>query len=147
MATMSDEIIDGDMDNSFDQGSVDVNEVIAEFDGDEGVKIPVKKLSGAFESCLPAQPPAEDSSMRVFLRVRPMKSSSDESTITIRSENTIVTNAPESSRRAQYTKTEERHYVSHFLAIGKSACFYAGVISTSSIDRCADVFAGVRSRV
>jgi hypothetical protein len=99
------------LDHSFDEKDpVDVNSVIADIpniydDDDETIR--GKKLSEAFDGCVPK---GEDY-MRVLLRVRPISSKS-ESTIVVESHNSILTNAPESSRRAQYTKTEARNYVS-----------------------------------
>lgn len=81
---------------------LDVNPVITELpDVDEDA--PIKKLSDMFDSCI-----KPESHMKVYLRVRP--TSKSESTISVESETAIVTNAPDSSKRAQYTKTEERHY-------------------------------------
>lgn len=101
--------------------SIDLTSVIAEFPlGDDNPgRIPVKKLSQDFESCLSKQSvgttsnssTSSDDCMKVYLRVRPIQNNS-ESTIIVESENTIITNAPESSKRALYTKTESRHYVS-----------------------------------
>ena len=65
--------------------------------------IPVKKLSEAFDNC------AKDG-MKVYLRIRPTILQNEESTITVDSDSTIVTNAPDNSKRAQYTKLEERKY-------------------------------------
>lgn len=67
---------------------------------------PIKKLSDTFEGCV-----KDDSSLKVFLRVRPVPNK-QETTITVDSDNTIVTHAPDSSKRAAYTKLETRHYVS-----------------------------------
>jgi hypothetical protein len=76
---------------------------------------PIKKLSDVFDNCAKS-----DGNMKVYLRVRPSSSSKQSvgaggveigSTINIESDTSIVTNAPESSKRAQYTKMEERHYV------------------------------------
>jgi hypothetical protein len=53
----------------------------------------------------------DENNMKVYLRVRPIKSKED-TTIDIESDTTIISHAPESSKRAQYTKTEARHYVS-----------------------------------
>lgn len=98
-------------DRSFDgQESIDLTSVIAEFpNGDDhpGKLIPIKKLSEVFDSCVKGG----DNSMKVFLRVRPAQKK-EETTITIESDFSIVTNAPEGSKRAMYTKTESRNYVS-----------------------------------
>jgi len=71
---------------------------------------PIKKLSDVFDNCAKSM---SEGSMKVYLRVRPSSSSAkvQTDTIAVESDTTIVTNAPESSKRAQYTKTEERHYV------------------------------------
>jgi len=68
---------------------------------------PVKKLSEVFDTCAKAE-----GNMKVYLRVRPASDKSGETTISVESTTSIVTNAPESSKRAIYTKMEERHYVS-----------------------------------
>lgn len=108
------------LDASFDEYSenIDLNSVIATFpEGDEHPNdVPVKKLSTVFESCLQQDAiesgKAIDASdgMKVFLRIRPSDTNLT-GTIRVESENSIVTTAPETSKRAQYTKTEERHYV------------------------------------
>lgn len=73
---------------------------------------PIKKLSEVFDTCAKAE-----GNMKVYLRVRPTATgrapaaAAAESTITVESDTSIMTNAPDSSKRAQYTKTEERHYV------------------------------------
>jgi hypothetical protein len=125
---------------SFDGSSI--AEIIAEFpDGDEmpGQMIPVKKLSDAFDSCAKGE---GNMKVYLRIRPISNKSNY-ESTITVESgkrnsartghvmtlfclltlillplshtttEQIIVTNAPESSKRAQYTKLEERKYVSY----------------------------------
>ena len=98
------------MDNSFDENQpIDINSVIAEFsNGDDqlGKNGLVKKLSEAFDGCIKT---GNDEYMKVFLRVRPI--SKGESTIVVDSDFSILTNAPETSRRALYTKTEARNYV------------------------------------
>ena len=95
-------------DSSFDgTEQIDFNSIIAEFPDAEdlqGHKVPVKKLSQMFDSCA-----KEPTGMRVYLRVRGI-SEKLESTISVESMTTIVTSAPESSKRAQYSKKEERHY-------------------------------------
>lgn len=128
------------LDNSFDENgeTLDMASVIAEFpNGDDlpGQMIPIKKLSEVFESCATQQQTTSATSgissnnassmdreegigstgMKVFLRVRPIGSSSSSSsasnsTIRVIDETSIVTSAPETSKRAQYTKLEERHY-------------------------------------
>lgn len=76
---------------------------------------PIKKLSDVFDNCAKSM---SEGNMKVYLRVRPSSSKglvAAESTISVESETSIVTNAPDSSKRAQYTKTEERHYVSQMI--------------------------------
>lgn len=100
------------LEDSFEgRESLDLTSVIAEFphNDDHPGQIPVKKLSQAFDSCV-TKSDNNDEFMKVFLRVRPVSNKS-ESTITVESETSIVTSAPESSKRAVYTKTESRHYV------------------------------------
>ena len=84
-------------------------------EGDENIgetsKFPIKKLSEVFDACLAAKT-ADDTSMKVYLRVRPSSAGKGTSTIEVESDTSIVTSAPESSKRAQYTKLERRHYVS-----------------------------------
>ena len=107
------------LDASFDEYSenIDLNSVIATFpEGDDHPNdVPIKKLSTVFESCM--QDATEsgkviDTSdgMKVFLRIRPSDTNMT-GTIRVESDNSIITTAPETSKRAQYTKTEERHYV------------------------------------
>jgi hypothetical protein len=92
----------------------DIASIVAEFpEGDEEPKkFPIKKLQMSFDD-LAKQPSNSENnnSMRVSVRVRPLEKGK-EGTIRIASDSEIVTTAPEASRRAQYTKTEERHYVS-----------------------------------
>lgn len=102
------------MDNSFDENdSLDLASVVAELrdsDAGSGTAIPTKNLSDAFDGCM-----TNNGGMKVYLRVRPIKAK-EESTVIVESDFSITTNAPESSKRAQYTKTESRHYVSKFQA-------------------------------
>ena len=77
----------------------------------------VKKLVNSFdeEAAIAASIPTKISNdnqtgMKVYLRVRP-NSSKTETTMRVTSSNSIVTMAPDTSKRAQYTKLEERHYV------------------------------------
>lgn len=100
------------MDCSFAErdSAIDLGDIIADFanaDEDNSARIPVKKLADLFDTCANKN----DDGMKVYLRVRP--TSKPESTIFVESEQTIVTNAPDSSKRALYTKTESRHYVSY----------------------------------
>ena len=102
------------MDQSFDENdAIDLASVVAEIrDGSNGanIAVPNKNLSNVFDGCM-----GTDGGMKVYLRVRPIKAK--EETIVVESDTTIVTNAPESSKRAQYTKTEARHYVSFILYV------------------------------
>lgn len=97
------------LDSSFEgRDSVDLTSVIAEFPNNDdfpGKMLPKKKLSQEFEGCIKS-----DEFMKVFLRIRPISSKS-ESTILAESDTSILTTAPESSRRAQYTKLEYRNYI------------------------------------
>lgn len=105
------------LDKSFDESDMTaVNNVIAEFHGQdlhENILShhiqPSKKLSEVFDGCVKS----ETNNMKVFLRVRPSSNKNSDSTIQVSSSTTIVTTAPENSKRAQYTKTEERNYVRH----------------------------------
>ena len=106
------------LENSFSGESEEYSEAIVNFDGENGntdvdqsVKFPIKQLNSVFDSCASVDKPENDQ-MRVFLRVRPSSGKNTDSTITVESDTSIVTNAPENSKRAQYTKMEERHYVS-----------------------------------
>lgn len=98
------------LDRSFDGNEIaDLASVVAEFPDSEdatGDKIPVKKLSEEFDNVA-----RSDENMKVYLRVRPIADKFD-STVTIESGNSIKTSAPDVSKRAQYTKMEERVYVS-----------------------------------
>lgn len=90
---------------------IDLGDIIADFanaDEDNSARIPVKKLADIFDTC--ATKVTNDDGMKVYLRVRP--SSKPGSTIFVESEHSIVTNAPDSSKRALYSKAESRHYVS-----------------------------------
>ena len=113
------------MDNSFDENdSIDLASVVAELrEGDDGNRNapPKKNLSDVFDGCM------ANGGMKVYLRVRPIKSK-EEGTITVESDTSIVTNAPESSKRAQYTKTEARHYVSSLTANTEINAFFSTII-------------------
>lgn len=104
------------LDKSFeDKEATDMNAITDEYADPSDIKIPVKKLSDEFDTV--ATKPSlsstsnEDGGMKVYLRVRPIADKTD-STVFIESPTSILTSAPESSKRAQYTKTEERKYVS-----------------------------------
>ncbi len=104
--------------DSYDGGSsIDLTSVIGEFPNNDDYphQIPVKKLCETFESCASdlnstAGSSTGEGGMKVYLRIRPTKSG--ETTITVENECSIITNAPDSSKRAVYTKLESRHYVS-----------------------------------
>jgi kinesin family protein 22 len=104
-----------DLDNSFDgaEQTVDLNCIMPEFaDQDDltGNKIPVKKLSQMFDSVSGKEASTSaNTGLKVYLRVRAIAAKL-ENTITVESATSIVSNAPESSKRAQYSKREERHY-------------------------------------
>jgi len=76
---------------------------------DGTIKFPIKKLSEVFDACMSA--PQAQETMKVYLRVRPSSAGKGTSTIELDSNTSIVTQAPESSKRAQYTKMERRQYV------------------------------------
>jgi hypothetical protein len=101
------------LDTSFDQNE-ELSQVIIAFPPEEDeVSVssnPVKKLEGSFDTI--AKIEGTVSQLRVFLRVRPI-SERQESTISVDTETSIVTSAPEISNRAKYTKTEERSYTFH----------------------------------
>ena len=99
------------MDISFDEGEVvDFNTISSVEDYQvKGMQVN-KKLSLVFESV------KDDEHMKVYLRVRPTLNKS-ESTIVVDSDHSVVTSAPDSSKRAQYTKMETRHYVSFWTII------------------------------
>ena len=86
-------------DQSFDEYA-DVSHVMAEFseaDARESL-LPVRKLKDSFDEAA--------GQLKVYLRVRP-SSTKTESTVNIVSDTSIITTAPETSKRAAYTKTEE----------------------------------------
>ena len=96
------------LDSSCDGDEIaDLTSVIAEFpEGDDNPdKIPIRKLLDTFENIAKT-----DQSLKVYLRVRPVLDGV-ENTIKIINDNTILTNAPDSSNRARFTKLEERLYV------------------------------------
>ena len=105
------------LDKSFEDKEVtDINTVVDDFSDPDDMKIPIKKLSDEFDivATKPSLSTNEDGGMKVYVRVRPIADKND-STVIIESPTSILTNAPESSKRAQYTKTEERKYVSDIL--------------------------------
>lgn len=96
-----------DVNSSFEEGDIDSD--LACMPGkcidDENLGIPEPtKLVDKFDICAKMS-----DSMQVYLRVRPVSMRS-ETTILVESDTSIVTNAPESSKRAQHTQ-KERHYI------------------------------------
>ena len=101
---------------SFEEGQqTDLSTMVAELSGiqdSQNIPVPIKKLSEDFDNVMNSS-----ENMKVFLRIRPPASKSSEassnlisSTMNILSNTTVMTTAPESSKRAQYTKKEERLY-------------------------------------
>jgi hypothetical protein len=116
------------LDNSFDHApsadsSHEKTHTEATVDNSENqevsIKFPIKKLSEVFDACMNTAQAQE--TMKVYLRVRPSSAGKGTSTIEIDSDTSIVTQAPESSKRAQYTKMERRQYVR--VAVHTSALF------------------------
>lgn len=106
-----------ELENSFnEEDRVELDSVIAEFphgDDNPSERIPVKKLCEMFDTIARSEPTASTGNgLKVYLRVRPIPDKI-ENTISIESDTMITTNAPESSKRAQYTKKEERNYSFH----------------------------------
>ena len=100
------------IDSSFEGESyADVNSIIADFpasiDDGSDIMFAAKKLQESFDD-VAGRP---ESSLKVFLRVRPTTCALNETTVTCLSDTEIRTNAPDISNRAKYTKMEERHYV------------------------------------
>ncbi len=108
------------LDTSFDDSEgMDASDVIAtelyghqNKDFELATQQHIKKLSEAFEGCIRS----DNTLMKVYLRIRPIvmiNNSKSEviSTIQVNNATTITTTAPDTSKRAQYTKTEERNYV------------------------------------
>ena len=127
------------LETSFSGESEEYSEAIVNFDGENGninvdpsTKFPIKQLNSAFDSCAMNNAKADDDQMRVFLRVRPSSGKNTDSTITVESETSIVTNAPENSKRAQYTKMEERHYVS--TNYSATSCFLLAICDHFDLD-------------
>lgn len=105
-----------DMRLSFEEGQqTDLSTMIAELpiQDSQQIPIPIKKLSDDFDNCF-KNSHADNDHMKVYLRVRPVDQTSSSSalinTINVLSDTTIVTTAPEVSKRAQYSKKEERLY-------------------------------------
>ena len=94
------------MDSSFDDHETTYLVTAAEFPENDDLACPIKKLSEEFDNVAKSE-----DSMKVYLRVRPISDKTD-STMSIESSNSIKTCAPDVSKRAQYTKLEERQYVS-----------------------------------
>ncbi len=97
--------------------AADLGSIIAEMGSADGLftaNNPVKKLADMFNTCATKGNEegarSSEDGMKVYLRVRPCNK--PETTILVESDTSIVTTAPESSKRALYTKTESRHYVS-----------------------------------
>jgi len=112
------------LDNSFDNATnVDSSDKTTHNENTTGhnenldgtIKFPIKKLSEVFDACIAA--PHAQETMKVYLRVRPSSAGKGNSTIELDSETSIVTQAPESSKRAQYTKLERRQYVRQDLCV------------------------------
>lgn len=104
------------LDTSYDESeNVDINNTSDYFPEDDGTEFnyPIKKLQGSFDSVAKISN-CETNTMKVYLRVRPSSSSKAESTVQVLSETAIKTIAPQVSKRAIYTKTEERKYVIFF---------------------------------
>eukprot|EP01031_Cornospumella_fuschlensis_P026756 gene26756-32331_t len=95
------------LNNSFsdEESLADMNAVMVDISYMQDDCNPIKKLSDTFEGCV-----KDDSSLKVYLRVRPVPNK-QETTITVDSDTTIVTHAPDNSKRAAYTKLETRHYM------------------------------------
>lgn len=97
-----------DVSFSSEDGS-DISTVVCDSsnDDDDSTVVPInKKLEDCFDN-LASKP--SNSHLRVFLRVRPV-SDSTESTMTSFTDTCIVTTAPNDSKRAKFTKLEERNY-------------------------------------
>jgi hypothetical protein len=89
----------GDLADALDQGTDGLTDTTGTF--------PVKKLSEVFDGLVATK---VEECMKVYLRVRPSSAKLGSDTIEVESDTSIVTSAPESSKRAQYTKMERRHY-------------------------------------
>lgn len=89
----------------------DVNSIIGDYSAEEEdaslASIPVKKLEGSFDTI--AKNESVVSQLRVFLRVRPISEKLG-NTMSVDSDTSITTSAPQISNRAKYTKMEERTY-------------------------------------
>lgn len=100
------------VDDSFEGDSyTDVNTLITEYPTEDADDVPfaAKKLQSHFDDV--ASVGSAESSLKVYLRVRPTTCTQNDSTIQCISDTEILTIAPDVSNRAKYTKTEERHYV------------------------------------
>ena len=108
------------LNNSFsdEESLADMNAVMVDISYMQDDCNPIKKLSDTFEGCV-----KDDSSLKVYLRVRPVPNK-QETTITVDSDTTIVTHAPDNSKRAAYTKLETRHYVRVILYILEYSCYF-----------------------
>lgn len=97
-----------------EENIADLTSVIAEFpDGDDNPKkLPIKKLQRTFDDV--AKSNSDEGCMKIYIRIRP--STKSEMTMKILSDVSIAACAPEESKRAMYTKMEERVYVClHFV--------------------------------
>jgi hypothetical protein len=100
---MMDEIIDSPLNSRHSLNSMLHNPVDLSGCSVVGVN---KSLSSTFESCIKGE---DAGGMRVFLRVRP---TINQSTAVIDDARLITITAPESSKRAQYSRVESKQYVS-----------------------------------
>ena len=101
-----------------DENIADLTSVIAEFpNGDDNPKtLPIKKLQRTFDDMVKTTDDAstrlsgEESGMKVYIRIKPSNKPA-EMTMKVLNEVSLMANAPEESKRALYTKMEERQYV------------------------------------
>jgi hypothetical protein len=112
---MSDDYVsnDGKRFSIEEENIADLTSVIAEFpDGDDNPKkLPIKKLKGSFDDV--AKSNSDEGCMKIYIRVRP--STKSDMTMKILSDVSIAACAPEESKRALYTKMEERVYVRYIV--------------------------------
>ena len=102
-----------------DENIADLTSVIAEFpNGDDNPKaLPIKKLQRTFDEMVKTagddattRPNEYDSGMKVFIRIKPSSKPAD-MTMKVLNDVALTATAPEESKRALYTKMEERQYV------------------------------------